>query len=65
MKSLVATGPFKYGTRMLTAGDLFSCGRRNARVLVAIGKAKEAPKVVEPETPKKKRRSSRRKKSDE
>lgn len=40
---LVATKAHTYGTRRLTAGDEFSAVGRDARVLVALGRATLAP----------------------
>ena len=40
MPNLIAKKSFSYATRMLRAGDAFSAGRRDAKILVAIGKAK-------------------------
>ena len=39
---LVATKALRYGTRRLQAEDPFTAGRRDARLLVAIGKARYA-----------------------
>lgn len=53
---LIATKAMSYSTRRLVADDLFQASRRDARLLVAIGKAKFAdeseqapakPKVVQ------------------
>lgn len=41
----------KYGTRRLVAGDVFDAKRRDARVLVAVGKAEEARGGKAAETP--------------
>lgn len=42
MPQLIATKRFRYGTRHLEADDLFEASSRDARVLKAIGKAKDA-----------------------
>ncbi len=56
---LIATKAMSYSTRRLVADDLFQASRRDARLLVAIGKAKFAdeseqapakPKVVQTAT---------------
>lgn len=40
-KRMIASKPFRYGTRALRAGDVFEVGARDARVLVAIKRATE------------------------
>lgn len=39
-KQMIATGPLRYGTRMLSAGDGLSVNGPMARVLEALGKAR-------------------------
>lgn len=46
--SLIATRDLRYGTRRLTADDGFVAGKRDARLLVAIGKARYATEVATP-----------------
>lgn len=48
---LIASRAMRYGTRALRAGDEFEASRRDARLLVAIGRASEAkePEPVKPE----------------
>lgn len=51
MTDMIAIRPFRYATRALRAGDGFIAkGRRDARILVAIGKArvKRDPGKIEP-----------------
>lgn len=43
MRDLIATKPGRYGTRRLQANDTFQARPRDARLLVAIGKAQYAP----------------------
>lgn len=54
-KKIVASKSMRYGTRMLQAGDTFDAKERDARLLIAIGRAKLAPDepapVVQPPTP--------------
>lgn len=38
-KRMIAAKSFRYGTRMMQAGDVFDVGNRDARVLHAIGRA--------------------------
>lgn len=40
MAELIATRALTYGTRRLTAGDAFQARPRDARILLAIGKAR-------------------------
>lgn len=40
---LVATKAFRYAGRALVIGDAFEAGARDAKLLMAIGKAKDAP----------------------
>lgn len=42
MRDLIATKGMRYGTRRLQAEDAFSAKSRDARLLVAIGKARYA-----------------------
>ena len=53
---IIANRSMRYGTRMLQAGDTFDAKARDARLLVAIGRAKlvteqELAKPVTPPTP--------------
>lgn len=50
-KSMMATGPLTYGTRRLRSGDEFTATSRDARLLVAIGKARYAPIIARPAAP--------------
>jgi hypothetical protein len=43
MTKIVANRSMRYGTRMLKAGDMFDAKPRDARLLIAIGRAKPAP----------------------
>ena len=48
---LIAIKPFKYATRALKSGDLFSAGRADARILTTLRKARvvrESSKIVPP-----------------
>lgn len=45
---LIAKRSFRYGTRALTAGELFTASRRDARILKALKKAVDAPAAPEP-----------------
>lgn len=45
---LKALSPIWYGGRRLQAGDFFEAGSRDARVLVAIGRAELARPAAEP-----------------
>lgn len=47
MVNLIATKSLTYKTRRLQADDLFEARPRDARILQAIGKAKEAPAKAE------------------
>jgi hypothetical protein len=49
MKRMVAAKSFFYGTRALRAGDEFDVQRPTARLLVAVGRAREAVVPAEPE----------------
>lgn len=54
-QKIVAQRSMRYGTRMLRAGDVFEAKDRDARLLVAIGRAKPvevviAATVIEPPT---------------
>lgn len=40
-KNLIATKPLKYGTRRLMPGDPFEASARDARLLIAVKKARE------------------------
>jgi hypothetical protein len=57
MARLIATKPMTYATRRLQAGDAFDAPARDARVLLAIRKAKAAgeaapsPEAPEPPAP--------------
>jgi hypothetical protein len=55
MARLIATKPMTYATRRLQAGDAFEAPRRDARILLAIRKAKTAgeasPAPQAPEAP--------------
>lgn len=42
MVNLIATKPLTYKTRRLQADDLFEARPRDARILIAIGKARDA-----------------------
>jgi hypothetical protein len=42
MPKLIATKGFRYATRRMVAGDEFAANNRDARLLVAIGKARHA-----------------------
>ena len=44
MRKMIAARRLRYGTRMLRAGDEFEARPRDARLFVAIGAAREAPK---------------------
>lgn len=48
MPKLTATKTFGYATRRLRAGDEFVTSNRDARLLIAIGKAKASEGVVVP-----------------
>lgn len=51
MRNLIATKPLTYATRRLKAGDGFTArSDRDARILIAIRKARVAPDGVEPST---------------
>lgn len=43
MPDLIATRNLRYATRALTAGDPFQASNQDARILVAIKKARPAP----------------------
>lgn len=63
---LIAKQSFTYDNRRLKAGDVFSCSTTHAGLLIAIGRADEAPPPVPvkfvdwPAEPKPKRRYRRR-----
>lgn len=63
MRRLIASGSMTYATRRLSAGDLFTASPRDARLLLALKRAKEAPdeiSVVPPKAqPKAKAKSQR------
>jgi len=40
-KRMIAAKPFRYGTRMLQAGDVFEASPRDARLLGAVKRARE------------------------
>jgi hypothetical protein len=42
-QQIVANRSMRYGTRMLQAGDTFEAKARDARLLIAIGRAKPVP----------------------
>lgn len=46
MPALIATRRFIYGTRRLSADDSFEANNTDARILVAIGKAKYATRAI-------------------
>lgn len=48
MSNLIATKALTYRTRRLVAGDLFEARPRDARLLVAIGKARDAAVGAQP-----------------
>lgn len=48
MSPLIAARPLTYATRRLQAGDVFEAPERDARVLVAIRKAKRPDPVAAP-----------------
>lgn len=48
---VIATKPFRYGTRRLLPGEDFLCGPRDARLLQAVGKVKPAPVAPVPAIP--------------
>ena len=50
MPDLIANRDMRYATRALTAGDLFQANNRDARLLVALKRARHAPaQPTEPE----------------
>lgn len=46
MPALIATRRFIYGTRRLSADDSFEANNTDARILVAIGKARYATRAI-------------------
>lgn len=52
-KSLKALSGFKYGTRMLTAGDEFTATNAHGRLLVALGRASYQTKQETSQQPRK------------
>lgn len=46
-KQLIATKPFRYGTRHLVAGDTFDARAKDAKLLIAMRKAKEGRETGE------------------
>lgn len=51
MRNLIATKSLSYATRRLQAGDTFAANNRDARILIAIGKARAAADVAAPPAP--------------
>lgn len=66
-KRMKAAKAFRYGTRMLQAGDEFEAPRQDARVLSALGHASEVRPAPEPESDAeaKPKRRARKAKSDD
>ena len=52
-RELIATRDFSYRTRRLRAGDCFPCTERDARILTAIGRARDSriPGKIKPPPP--------------
>lgn len=48
---IIAQRTMRYGTRMLQAGDIFDAKARDARLLIAIGRAKPVSPEVTPSAP--------------
>ena len=59
-----ALSRFRYGTRMLTAGDEFEAPRQHGRALIAVGRATYATKEILPEDKPAKKPRRRRKKAE-
>jgi hypothetical protein len=70
MKELITLRPMTYGTRRMRAGDSFSATESHARLLVALGRARnivppsippaEPDPAVQAEVPTKRKRTYRR-----